>query len=90
MDAKSPSHDRTWKVAPIVDHVMRVSKLMYNMKKEVSLDEQMVKCRGHIRFRHRNPSKPIRDGIKVYAICCPETGCVWNYITYNDCCCCCS
>ncbi len=67
-------HDRTWKVAPVVEHVLRVSKVMYNMKKEVSLDEQMVKCRGRCRFRHRNPAKPVRDGIKVYAICCPKTG----------------
>ena len=48
-----PSYDRLWKIKPVIDHVLAVSKKLYCMSKEVSLDEQMVSCRGRARGLQR-------------------------------------
>jgi hypothetical protein len=52
-----PSYDRLWKIKPVMDHVLAISKKLYCMSKEVSLDEQMVSCRG--RARGLQPAHPL-------------------------------
>ena len=43
----------------------------------------MVKCKSKFaRCRVRMPSKPIKDGLKVFGLCCSATGYVWGFNVY--------
>jgi len=40
-------------------------------------DEAMIKCMGRaIAWVQHNPRKPVKHGIKAFAMCCAHTGCL--------------
>lgn len=54
------------------------------MGEYISLDESMIKYKGRqIKFVQYMPAKPIKHGIKVFAICCGETGYICGFYVYT-------
>ena len=60
-------------------------RLGYVIGEYVSLDESMIKYKGkQIQFVHQYmPAKPIKHGIKVFAICCAESGYIYGFYIYT-------
>ena len=54
----------TRKFKPILD-VFRTFLSNYSPSQELSVDEAMIKYKGHIRGKVRMPNKPIKAGFKM-------------------------
>ena len=55
----------TRKFKPILDVLSRTFLSNYSPSQELSVDEAMIKCKGHIRGKVRMPNKPIKVIFKV-------------------------
>ena len=44
------------------------------------MDEMMIKARSRLSWLVRLKDKPIRDGMKVYAVCCATTGYCFDFL----------
>jgi len=65
----------------IVEHMNRVSQSVCRHPSfSVSVDEQMKRFKGRSKETHRMKNKPIKEGYKFYAVCCAQTGYVFNCI----------
>jgi hypothetical protein len=50
----------------------------------VSIDKMMVNTKSKFsKCKIRNPKKPIRDGIKIKALCNSRTRCISIYVSYS-------
>ena len=61
-------HDPLFKVRPLLDLLQTRFRNLYNLKKEVSIDESMIPYKGRIYFRQYIPSKRARFGIKAFVL----------------------
>ena len=80
---ESADIDERWyaKAAPIVDHMNKISqKICRHPGFCCAVDEQMKRFKGRSRDTHRMKNKPIKQGYKFYAICCTQSGYVYNCI----------
>jgi hypothetical protein len=68
-------YDRLWKVRYLLDTVNAQSKMLMTAGQALSLDEMMIKSRARISWLVRVVSKPIKDGIKAFALCAPDGYC---------------
>ena len=57
--------------------------MVYVPDQNVTVDESMVRFKGRLQFRQYLPSKPIKWGIKVWALCESATGYLWNFEVYT-------
>jgi hypothetical protein len=54
----------------------------FYLPQTVSIDKMMVKTKSKFsKCKIRNPKKPIRDGIKIEALCDSRTGCIFIYVS---------
>ena len=60
----------TRKFKPILDVLSRTFLSNYSPSQELSVDEDMIKCKGHIRGKVHMPNKPIEVDFKVWCCCC--------------------
>ena len=49
---------------------------------QVGLDEAIKKFKGRCSFKQYIKNKPVRWGVKIFAICCSITGYLWNAMFY--------
>lgn len=70
-----PGFDRLWSVRPLMTHFSTNWPLNWTGGRRVAIDESMICYKGkRLDFVQYMPAKPIKHGIKVYALCCSETG----------------
>ena len=62
-------NDLTRKFKPILDVLSRTFLSNYSPSQELSVDEAMIKYKGHIRVKVCMPNKPIKAGFKVWCCC---------------------
>ena len=80
--AKSPDAGRLYKVQPLLDHFgIKLMNLFYPGQ-ALSLDEAVIPWKGRLNFRTYNPMKPVKYGIKVYALCDSSNGYLLNFDVY--------
>ena len=67
-----------------------LNKFEENCRKEfrldcnLSIDEMMVKTKSsYAKIKVRIPSKPIRDGVKIHAVCDSQTGYLYTFHVYD-------
>jgi hypothetical protein len=48
----------------------------------VTIDESMIKYMGREAYIQYMPAKPIKHGIKVFALCCSTSSVLLNFIIY--------
>ena len=67
----SPGDGISSKVKPVLDVLADTFFRSYSPGQELSVDEAMVKYKGHIRKgKVKMPRKPIKEGFKVWCCCC--------------------
>ena len=86
-NAKSRSHplfDPLWKIKWILEKVMNNLRNAYNAGEKLTIDESMIRYRGRaISFVQYLPKKPIKHGIKVFALYCSVTAYLLGFEVYT-------
>ena len=79
-----PRWDPLQKIQPILDLLLKQLALAYVLGDRLSIDEAMIKyCGKFVSFVQYMPKKPIKYGIKVFALCCAYTGYLYAYEVYT-------
>ena len=81
-------HDPGWhplqKIQPVLDSVQKQMQKAWTLGKKICVDESMIKYMGRaIAWVQFNPRKPIKHGIKVFALCCGKTGVLVSFLIYT-------
>ena len=76
-------HDPLFKVKKMLDIVNPLYGEVFCPGRDLSLDESMIRFKGRLYFKVYSPNKPIRWGIKQYALCEARTGYALKLITYS-------
>ena len=58
-------------------------KDVYNLHRDVSVDEAMIPFKGRSSLKQYMPKKPVRRGIKVWMLADAENGFVTNFEVYT-------
>ena len=79
----NPLFDPLWKIRWALESVSQNIRKSYNAGKDVAIDESIIRYRGRaISFAQYLPKKPIKHGIKVFAICCAVTAYLLGFEVY--------
>jgi hypothetical protein len=78
------TNDSLIKVRKLIDHLPNVSKELFQISKEVSIDESLVAFKGRYKDLQYIPSKSAKYGIKFYAVCEPTTGYLIDWRCFAD------
>lgn len=74
--------DRMWRIRELFEVFSSACKTNYYPHCEVALDEAVKKFKGRCSFKQYIKNKPIRWGIKIFALCCSKTSYLWNCAFY--------
>lgn len=71
------------KIRPVLDVLGRTFPANYSPAQELSIDEAMVKYKGHCKGKVRMPKKPIKLGYKIWCLCCSCCGYLCSFQLYE-------
>ena len=80
--ARDTPEYRLCKVQPVIDVVADTFQTSYTLSQEVSVDEAMIPFRGRLAYRQYMPAKPVKRGIKVWALCDARNGYMSKFDIY--------
>ena len=66
----------------IYNELMKKFKELFNCSREISTDEAMVPFKGKFAIKVTIPDKPVKFGVKFFALCDAKTGCCKNFTMY--------
>ena len=69
----------SWKIQPVLDTLSDAFVKCYSPGQELSVDEAMVKYKGHVGGTVVMPKKPVKKGFKIW--CCSCACCGYLYIS---------
>ncbi|XP_052463478.1 piggyBac transposable element-derived protein 4-like [Carassius gibelio] len=75
--------DKLAPVRDIWDKWVERLPLLYNPGPNITVDECLVRFRGHCPFKQYMPSKPGKYGIKIWAACDANSSYAWNLQIYS-------
>jgi hypothetical protein len=76
-------YDPLLKVRAVIDAMMKGLRKIWTAGKYVTIDESMIKYMGRaISYVQYMPAKPIKHGIKVFCVCCAESGILLGFEVY--------
>ena len=78
----NPDHDRLFKVRPVLGHFNKSFLAAMNPTKHQSIDEHMLKFKGHNVLRQYVKGKPIQWGFKMWCKCDSRTGYLFEFDVY--------
>ena len=82
-DVSDPRFDRIAKTRWLVDMFVKVSRDIYNLEREITVDECVIPYKGRYCFiRQFMPDKPVRFGIKVWLLASSKSRFVWQMEVY--------
>ena len=82
-DASDPRFDMIAKTRWLVEMFVNVSKDIYNLEREITVDECVIPYKGRYCFiRQFMPDKPVRFGIKVWLLASSKSRFVWQMEVY--------
>ena len=82
-DVSDPKYDRIAKTRWLVEMFVNVSKDIYNLEREITVDECVIPYKGRYCFiRQFMPDKPVRFGIKVWLLASSKSRFVWQMEVY--------
>ena len=79
----TPEYDRLGKINPILNQLGERFRSVYNLHKEVSIDEAMIPFKGRSTMKQYLPLKPIKRGFKVWMLADAQTGYVSRLDVYK-------
>ena len=82
-NAQITSRGLTSKIKPVLDVLERTFFLNYCPGQELSVDEAMIKYKGHARGKVKMPKKPVKIGFKVWYCCCSCCGYLCTFQVYE-------
>ena len=80
---RSPGYDRLEKVRPVIDHLSSRFSDLYDPHREVAVDEAMIKFTGRSTLKQFMPMKPVKRGIKVWALADSHNGYFHKFQVYT-------
>ncbi|KAI0218647.1 PiggyBac transposable element-derived protein 5 [Lamellibrachia satsuma] len=85
VDNEDPSIDKTnkmWKVQNVLDYLNKRFRAAYHPRRELSIDETMLKFKGRLSIKQYIKIKPVKWGIKIFTLVEAKTGYVLNLLPY--------
>ena len=79
----SPGYDRLGKVRPVIDHLSSRFSDLCDPHREVAVDEAMIKFTGRSTLKQFMPMKPVKRGIKVWALADSHNGYFHKFQVYT-------
>ena len=76
-------YQKLGKVRPLIDAIVRKCRSLYNVHRDVSVDEAMIKFKGWSSLKQYLPKKPIKRGFKVWCRADSTNGYVSNFQIYT-------
>ena len=83
MPRDSPGYDRLGKVRPVIDHLSSRFTDLYDPNREVAVDKAMIKFTGRLALKQYMPLKPVKQGIKVWALADSHNGYFHTFQVYT-------
>jgi len=78
-----PSHDRLFKIRPLITKLNETFQEAYSPSKNVSVDESMVRFKGRSSLKQYLPMKPIKRGFKIWCLSCSGSGYLLQFRIYT-------
>ena len=72
-------NDPIAKVRPFTELCDKICRNVYMPRKEIAIDERLLKFKGRLGIRQYIPAKRSRYGIKTYVLCEAGTGYAWSF-----------
>ncbi|GBP93697.1 PiggyBac transposable element-derived protein 4 [Eumeta japonica] len=82
-DTTSPNYDRAYKIRPIMDHFNASFQNALNNTEKQSIDEHMIKFKGHNAMKQYIKNKPVKWGFKLWCRCDAATGYLFEFDLYT-------
>lgn len=82
-DSNASSTDRAYKIRPVFDHFNSCFQNALNNSKRQSIDEHMIKFKGHNVMKQYIKNKPIKWGFKMWCRCDSSTGYLFEFDLYT-------
>ena len=80
----NPRRPPLFKIQPLLDVLSKNLKLWWTAGQKICIDESMILYKGRaVAFVQYMPAKPIKHGIKVFALCCAATGFLLSFEVYT-------
>ncbi|CAB3235761.1 unnamed protein product [Arctia plantaginis] len=70
---------KIYKIKPILDHLNNKFSSLYNLSKNIALDESLTMWKGWLDINQFIRNKAATVGIKTYEICESQTGYLWRF-----------
>jgi len=81
-DPQTDKTVKTWKVKKVMDYVVKRFREMYTPRRELSVDETILKFKGRLSIKQYIKIKPVKWGIKLFTLAESTTGYVLNLVPY--------
>lgn len=78
-----PDYDPLYKIRIVLDRCVATYLENIIPGKNLSVDESMLKFKGRLYFKQYMPMKPVKWGIKLFALCDAETGAILRFFVYT-------
>ena len=78
-----PQYDKVGKVKPILTRLAQIFRTVYTPQMSVSVDEAMIRFKGRSTLKQYMPKKPIKRGIKVWALSDASNGYMSEFEVYT-------
>ncbi|GBP38809.1 PiggyBac transposable element-derived protein 4 [Eumeta japonica] len=75
---------RLFKVQPLISYLNLKFSSLYDLSRNISLDESLVQWRGWLCFKQFIKNKAAAVGIKTYEVCESDTGYLWRFEVHAD------
>lgn len=77
-----PNRDRMYKLRPILDHLFERFQAVYELSRDIAVDESLLLWKGRLLFKQYIPLKRARYGIKMFKLCESTTGYTYRFRVY--------
>ncbi|KAB0800404.1 hypothetical protein PPYR_06144 [Photinus pyralis] len=75
--------DKLHKVRPMITYLSDTFLNVYTPAQNLAVDESMVAFKGRTHLKQYMPLKPIKRGIKIWALACSKTGFLLKFSVYE-------
>ena len=85
VDNESTDIDKTnklWKIQGLLDYINKRFRTVYTPRRELSIDETMLKFKGRLKIKQYVKIKQVKWGIKLFTLAEAKTGYVVNILPY--------
>ena len=76
-------HDPLFKLGPLYHRILAQFRSVYSPHQALAIDKSMVAWHGNLSFLVHSPDKPVKYGLKAYALCDAENACCLKFKLYT-------